>query len=114
MKYPLISTPIPYGINIAHRVHSPTAQFDACGISRNGLRESLRNAETIAHELGDIFNIKNTIFKKSEILKNERERRYSDRNYVIVNGDADGRKINFRKFTDLCENIARLSETEIQ
>jgi len=48
MKYPLISTPSPSRINIAHRTHPPTVLFDARGISWNRLRESLRNAETIA------------------------------------------------------------------
>jgi len=49
MKYPLISTPIPSGINIAHRTHPPMAIFDACGISRNRLHESLRNTARRLH-----------------------------------------------------------------
>lgn len=70
MKYPLISTPIPSGINIAYQVHPPTALFDACGISRNGLRESLRNAEAIARGLDDIFTILKANIEKIRNIKN--------------------------------------------
>lgn len=52
MKYPLINTPSPSHINIAHQTHPLTVLFDARGISRNRLRESLRNTENTRAQTG--------------------------------------------------------------
>lgn len=68
MKCPLISTPSPSRINIAYRTHPPTVLFDARGISRNRLHESLRNTEAIVRRRYDTIRMLELLKTKKIVI----------------------------------------------